>query len=65
VTVLSEPFTVGMAIGFPLVLAGMVLATSPSPKKAAEPGAPPGSEPGAEPLATGPPLEATACRRED
>jgi drug/metabolite transporter (DMT)-like permease len=33
VTVLGEPFTVGMAIGFPLVLAGMVLATSPSARR--------------------------------
>jgi len=45
VTVLGEPFTVGMTVGLPLVLAGMVLATSPSPKRPAEP------------LATGPPLE--------
>ena len=40
VTVLGESFTVGMAIGLPLVLAGMVLATSPSSKKPAEPLAP-------------------------
>jgi drug/metabolite transporter (DMT)-like permease len=37
VSVLGEPFTIGMGIGFPLVLAGMVLATSPSQKKPVEP----------------------------
>jgi drug/metabolite transporter (DMT)-like permease len=38
VSVLGEPFTVGMGIGVPLVLAGMILATSPSPGKVTEPG---------------------------
>ena len=38
VTVLGEPFTVGMAVGLPLVLAGMVLATSTSMRRAGGPG---------------------------
>ncbi len=37
VTVLSERFTVGMAIGFALVLAGSVLATRATPPAVAEP----------------------------
>ena len=37
VTVLSERFTVGMAIGFALVLAGSVLATRATPPVVAEP----------------------------
>jgi drug/metabolite transporter (DMT)-like permease len=57
VSVLSEPFTVGMAIGLPLVLAGMVLATSTSPKKTVEPGA--------RLLSAEPPRETVdACRRD-
>jgi drug/metabolite transporter (DMT)-like permease len=52
VSVLGEPFTVGMAVGFPLVLAGMVLATSPSPKRLADPPTP------------GQPLETADCGRE-
>jgi hypothetical protein len=35
--VLSERFTVGMAIGFALVLAGSVLATRATPAGVAEP----------------------------
>lgn len=45
VTILNEPFTTGIAIGFPLILAGSVLATSrqvPVPS-----GAPHGAAPGA------------------
>jgi drug/metabolite transporter (DMT)-like permease len=63
VSVLSEPFTVGMAIGFPLVLAGMVLATSPSSGRGAEPGADGRAVGPLEPLAS--PLETADARRED
>jgi drug/metabolite transporter (DMT)-like permease len=52
VTVLDEPFTIGMAVGLPLVLVGMVLATGPSPRRPAEP------------LTGGPPLQSPGCARE-
>jgi drug/metabolite transporter (DMT)-like permease len=51
VTVLGEPFTIGMAVGLPLVLAGMVLGTSSSTKRqggpddAGPPAAPPTGTP--------------------
>jgi hypothetical protein len=37
VTVLGEPFTTGIAIGFPLILAGSVLATGKRAEIVAEP----------------------------
>jgi drug/metabolite transporter (DMT)-like permease len=40
IAVLGERFTVGMAVGFPLVLAGSVLATRLSPAAGAPPGSP-------------------------
>jgi drug/metabolite transporter (DMT)-like permease len=39
VVVLSEPLTLGIAIGTPLILAGSFLATAPSLGKSAEPAA--------------------------
>ena len=61
VSVLGEPFTIGMAIGLPLVLAGMVLATSTSSTRTAEPAA----EPSAEHVSGEPPRNTVdACRQD-
>ena len=40
VLLLDEPFTLGLAIGLPVILAGCVLATRRSPARAGPPGAP-------------------------
>ena len=55
VALLSEPFTIGIAVGMPLILAGSVLATSRSPGAAGET-APAAGRPAVEDeLAAGPP----------
>ena len=58
VAILSEPFTLGIAVGMPLILLGSVLGTAPSLRPADGGGAGhegPSEEPAQDALATGPP----------
>jgi hypothetical protein len=43
--VLAEPITIGLAVGFPLILLGSVLGTWRSARRAAAPVLAPGEEP--------------------
>ncbi len=51
VAFLSEPFTLGIAVGMPLILLGSVLGTAPSLRNRASPGERPSSEPSGPPAA--------------
>lgn len=75
VAILNEPFTAGMAFGFPLVILGSILATTRDPRPATEPAAaaaaaadtPEGSDPavaGAGTATTAPPGPEGAGQRE-
>ena len=57
VAILSEPFTVGIAVGMPLILLGSVVGTAPSPRPSGNSARTDGSaeEPPRDALAAGPP----------